>query len=97
MGELLTVAEAARECRRNPETVRRWIWEGKLPAQKLGRQLFILETDLRAFTSGPGEPDKGARLRWLSELEEFHGRLDRKGVAPMDTLADLHELREARS
>jgi len=47
--ELVTVREAARESGRNMETVRRWIWSGKLPAQKLGNQLFIKRTDLRRF------------------------------------------------
>ena len=44
--QLLPVREAARRCGRTPETVRRWIWDGKLPAQKLGNQLFIRLTDL---------------------------------------------------
>lgn len=47
--ELISVREAARECGRNMETVRRWIWAGKLPAEKLGNQLFIRRSDLTAF------------------------------------------------
>ncbi|MBL7209763.1 MAG: helix-turn-helix domain-containing protein [Dehalococcoidia bacterium] len=47
--KLVAVREAAAECGRNMETVRRWIWSGKLPAQKLGNQLFIKRTDLRSF------------------------------------------------
>ncbi len=43
--ELISVREAARECGRNMETVRRWIWGGKLPAEKLGNQLFIKRSD----------------------------------------------------
>jgi excisionase family DNA binding protein len=39
--ELLTVREVARRCNRSEETVRRWIWSGKLPARKLGNQLFV--------------------------------------------------------
>ena len=34
--ELLTVLEVAARLKLNPETVRRWIREGKLPAIKLG-------------------------------------------------------------
>jgi excisionase family DNA binding protein len=37
----LSVREAARLSKRNEETVRRWIWSGKLRAQKLGGQYFI--------------------------------------------------------
>ena len=47
--ELISVRQAATECGRNMETVRRWIWSGKLPAEKLGNQLFIKRSDLQAF------------------------------------------------
>jgi excisionase family DNA binding protein len=42
----LTVPEAARRTGRNPETIRRWIREGKLAASKIGTQHFIDEADL---------------------------------------------------
>jgi excisionase family DNA binding protein len=47
--DLINVREAAQQCGRNAETVRRWIWGGKLPAQKLGNQLFIKKQDLALF------------------------------------------------
>jgi len=47
--QLVSVREAARECGRNMETVRRWIWGGKLPAEKLGNQLFIKRSDFTSF------------------------------------------------
>lgn len=43
---MLTVPEAARRVGRNPETVRRWIREGKLHARKVGTQHVIEEADL---------------------------------------------------
>lgn len=45
---MLTVPEAARRIGRNPETVRRWIREGKLRATKVGTQHVIEEADLQA-------------------------------------------------
>lgn len=45
---MLTVPEAARKVGRNPETVRRWIREGKLRATKVGTQHIIQEADLQA-------------------------------------------------
>lgn len=47
---MLTVPEAARRAGRNPETVRRWIREGRLRATKVGTQHVIDENDLEAFT-----------------------------------------------
>jgi len=47
--ELLSVREAARACGRNPETIRRWIWSGKLPAEKLGNQLFVRRSAFESY------------------------------------------------
>ena len=46
---MLTVPEAARRAGKNPETVRRWIREGKLRARKVGTQHTIEDADLQAF------------------------------------------------
>ena len=91
MEGFITVHEAARECHRNPETIRRLIWEGKLPARKLGRQLFILPADLAALKPPDGTPSREARLRWLEEVRELQDAL--RGAGPFDTLADLYESR----
>jgi excisionase family DNA binding protein len=49
---MLTVPEAARRVGRNPETVRRWIREGKLGARKVGTQHIIDEDDLSDAARG---------------------------------------------
>jgi excisionase family DNA binding protein len=46
---MLTVPEAAKRTGRNPETIRRWIREGKLRASKVGMQHVIEERDLEAL------------------------------------------------
>jgi excisionase family DNA binding protein len=46
---MITVPEAARRIGRNPETVRRWIREGKLRSRKVGTQHVIDEADLDAI------------------------------------------------
>jgi excisionase family DNA binding protein len=61
---MLTVPEVARLAGRNPETIRRWIREGKLPARKIGMQHVIEETDLDSFlgtSSDPVPPAAGRR------------------------------------
>lgn len=47
---MLTVLEAAARLGKDPETIRRWIRSGKLPARKVGLQHLIDEGDL------PDEP-----------------------------------------
>jgi excisionase family DNA binding protein len=46
---MITVPEAARRVNRDPETVRRWIRSGRLPARKVGTQHVIDEEDLEAL------------------------------------------------
>lgn len=46
---MLTVPQAAQRTGRNPETIRRWIREGKLHASKIGTQHVIEERDLEVF------------------------------------------------
>lgn len=43
---MITVPEAARRARKDPETIRRWIRGGRLRAQKIGTQHVIDEADL---------------------------------------------------
>ena len=64
-GKLISVREASAVCGRNMETVRRWIWGGKLPAQKLGNQLFIKRSALEAFCKN----HKVAQRQTISLLE----------------------------
>lgn len=46
---MLTVPQAAKKAGKNPETIRRWIREGRLKARKVGTQHVIEEADLTAL------------------------------------------------
>jgi excisionase family DNA binding protein len=50
MATVLTVPEAARRTKRDPETVRRWIRSGRLRATKIGTQHLIDEEELARLT-----------------------------------------------
>lgn len=83
---LLTVRQVAQACGRSPETVRRWIWEGKLPAQKLGNQLFVAAADLtqllkgrqvnkRGIVQAIPRYDKGQQLAQIEENRRLRQRI----------------------
>jgi excisionase family DNA binding protein len=46
---MLTVPEAARRAGRDPETIRRWIRDGRLRATKAGARILIDEDDLELW------------------------------------------------
>lgn len=53
---MLTVPEAARRTKRDPETVRRWIRSGRLRATRIGTQHLIDEKDLARLTEASTLP-----------------------------------------
>lgn len=66
MGKLLTTAEAADRLGVTAPRIRQLVLNGRLPAQKLGRDLFIDEKDLKLVTDRkPGRPRK-----LISELKD---------------------------
>ncbi len=64
---MLSVPEAAKRVGRNPETVRRWIREGKIVSTRVGTQHFIEEADLAAVTEASGSaglPEEWRHTAW---------------------------------
>ena len=53
---MLTVPEAARLARRNPETIRRWIRSGRLPAERVGSHYVLDEDELFAVVGSDMMP-----------------------------------------
>lgn len=79
---MLTVPEAARRARRNPETVRRWIREGKLRATKVGTQHVLDERDLAEFLGESGDtvplPPEWQHTFWGGPMPDFVGIIRRQ-------------------
>jgi excisionase family DNA binding protein len=72
---MLTVPEAARRAHRNPETVRRWIREGKLRATKVGTQHILDEQDLADFLGETSDtlpiPPEWQKTFWGGPMPDF--------------------------
>jgi excisionase family DNA binding protein len=65
--EMIGVREAARLTRRTPETVRRWVWSGRLQATKQGNRLYVSRTAVAALVGTNGESPERVRRPTLSE------------------------------
>lgn len=66
--ELMDVRQAAVLVDRHPETVRRWIWSGKLTAVRRGNRLMVEREALQAL--GDTSP-KMTLEKWFDGLREM--------------------------
>jgi excisionase family DNA binding protein len=74
----LTVRQAARRAKRSEETIRRWIWSGRLPAVKRGTSYRIdvmhldqVMVELDTGVSKQATAPNTSLLAWLDEVEEW--------------------------
>jgi len=89
----LTVREAARRARRSEETIRRWIWTGRLPAVKRGTSYRIdvvhlqeVIVEVESGVSAHGTLPNIAMREWLEEVKQWKATLPTK---PEVTASDL--------
>lgn len=82
--EMVDVQEAARLARRTPETIRRWVWSGRVTSVRQGNKLFLPKAEVEAtgttVAGGEQEPDL---VSWLAMAERAN-----RGV-PGRTASDL--------
>jgi excisionase family DNA binding protein len=72
MAVTMTVPEVAKRLGKNPETVRRWIREGKLHAQKIGNQHFVDEADVEAYEADDEViPTKFSKTFWGGPMPDW--------------------------
>ncbi|MHB8509251.1 MAG: helix-turn-helix domain-containing protein [Candidatus Dormibacteria bacterium] len=81
--DLLTIREVAARVGRTPETVRGWVWSGRLPARKRGNRLVVTDTDLRRAAAFIQEANLA---EWLASLKPASTR---KSAARVRSAADL--------
>ena len=68
-GELDVIAAAA-VAGRSTETVRRWVWSGRLRAHKRGNKLVIARSDLDRLLGSSGISTGRSLGSWIAEVEK---------------------------
>lgn len=64
--EVLDVREAATYVGRTAETVRCWVWSGRVPASRRGNRLLIARRDLDAAFFGEPSPYPVSLREWAA-------------------------------
>jgi excisionase family DNA binding protein len=93
----LTVPEAARRVGKNPETIRRWIWQGRLRATKIGNQHFVEPDDLARAAAGDRLHDRSESWeRFFEHAAALQRSMRERSVAPFDAADEIRAGRESR-
>ena len=102
--EYLTVPDVAEMFQVNPQTVRRWIWTGKLPHIKVGRTVRVPKSGLdnmitfnpaRAKTSELPQADRQASAASIiTQLEAARDQIRTHSGEVEDSIDVLARLRE---
>jgi len=87
----LTLREVARELDRSLEQVRRYVREGKLPAEKLGMQWFVERRSLKAFR---GDADNSPSVDILTRARKFREEI-KINVGVVNVIELLDQSRES--
>ena len=84
--DVLDVRQASELVGRHPETIRRWIWSGRLPASKRGNRHFVAAADVMAAS---GE-DQG-KLTLAEWAEKARGLREEAAErdGPVENVADM--------
>lgn len=71
---MVDVREAAHLSRRTPETIRRWVWSGRLRSVKNGNKLFVARADVAPASAGGTVEASGLSLgEWAKLLPTADG------------------------
>jgi hypothetical protein len=82
---LIDVRHAAVLVGRHPETIRRWVWSGRLLAQRRGRRMLVVPSEVQSV-AGQGAAIATLRL-WADRASDMRSFFE-TGV-PRGSAADL--------
>lgn len=71
MGEILTIEQAADILHLNPQVVRQYLRQGKLPGRKVGRHWRVLEEELTAFVRGGSRQSTTVLSGWNEQAKHW--------------------------
>ncbi|HUY10467.1 MAG TPA: helix-turn-helix domain-containing protein [Candidatus Dormibacteraeota bacterium] len=83
---LINVREAAHLTGRSPETVRRWVWSGRLAASRQGHRLLISRSEALALGAARSRVLPTSLADWASEAKSV---LAKYPLREWKTAADL--------
>jgi excisionase family DNA binding protein len=93
MSEYLTVDQAATLLHVSPQTIRRWIFQGKVRASKIktgkNGRVLINKSDLAQMLESKSRQSTEARKRIVSRILAFREQVAGRGL-DADTLIDQH-------
>jgi excisionase family DNA binding protein len=95
----LTVREAAVLCGKNPETIRRWVWTGKIEAEKVGNQLFIdrSQIDKSCIAGSVKKAAKSSNLaEFIREAKALREKIWKETGTIFDAAKMIEESRASR-
>ena len=90
---MVDVREAAELSRRTPETIRRWVWSGRVHSVKNGNKLFVRRDDVADADGGPAD-EATVTLREWARLLPKNG--DAAGISARDLVLQDRDARAGR-
>lgn len=93
--EMIDVREAARIAHRTPETIRRWVWSGRLDAVKVGVKLVMRREEILRLSAeaAPAATTSMSLGDWARQAARAN-HSGRRGVSARDMVFDDRSQRD---
>ena len=82
---MVDVRQAAALVGRHPETIRRWVWSGRLAARHEGNRVLVARADLEALR---GHADTLTLVAWAELARAARGATHGPGVTAADLVIE---------
>jgi excisionase family DNA binding protein len=89
----LDIAAAAEVAGRSAETLRRWVWSGRLRARKRGNKLLIARSDLDRLLGSSGIAGTLSIADWVAAIESSGLKQGPRGATAADLVLEERRLR----